>query len=118
MANGNRSRLKGQRGERAWLRLVYDRLSDLLPEAWKLRDIDQTQVGGGDKTIGPFLVEVKWDENISVGRAWRQAKGNSSIAGKRTVLVYKRNREPFIHLVEMDIDQFCDYVSSYLEGEK
>lgn len=85
-------RNKGQRGEREAAKLFLD---DLGIDAE--RNLQQTRAGGYDLSGVPFFaVEVKRHESPNVTTFWRQALRQGEDTGLMPVVMYRRNRQPWI----------------------
>lgn len=118
---GINSRDKGARGEQQSCKLLGN---------WWKSDFARTPSSGGFKTkkfredwnaegdivtpdeTFPFSVEVKWQEEWTLDHIltspkskvwdwWEQAKRETA-TGKKTLLVFKRNRNPFFVMMRLD----------------
>lgn len=109
--NGKRSRDKGAQGEREFLNMLSERLGIPLK-----RNLGQYQEGGVDnQQIADMAIEIKRAKILSMGRAWRQACMNAAELNKRPVLAYRLDRSKWKIIVQMDVEQFCDYASDLME---
>lgn len=106
---GASQRLKGQRGENELAGLLRDWLGDDTVN----RLLGASRDGGhdiGGLTLDGIALEVKRHETRSLGVWWAQAEKQAEAAGKRPVLAYRANRQPWRFMVEMDGPEFCDWL--------
>ena len=134
-------RSKGQRGERDIMKLLNDQVIDIrkeaqLPPLDKIdlpfqRNQNQSAVGGSDlsNVIG-LEIEVKVQEQLSIGSWWRQTVGSAGRTGGIPILAYKQsykgwkfcmyggisigpNRSRFITKCQIDKECFVVWFRAY-----
>lgn len=95
-----RSRDKGARGEREFLKALGAELGELLT-----RNLQQTREGGADcLCVKGWAIEVKRCESLSRPAWWRQAVEQAERRGVEPMLAYRRNREPWRVWVKPGVD--------------
>ena len=94
---GAASRNKGAKSEREAARLIQGWLNAAgIAGADMRRNVDQAPSGGFDLLGLPWLaVEVKRVESALQGQWWRQAVAQGEREGRKPVLMYRRNRQPW-----------------------
>jgi hypothetical protein len=92
---GSFAKNKGANGEREaakwlakWLQLKE------VPD----RNLEQVRSGGHDLLVPPFVIEVKRCETISKAAWWKQVVAATK-EGQCSVVMYRRNRQPWRFLV-------------------
>ena len=106
---GKKSRTKGKTGEREFINLIRG----FFPSTEITRNLNQTRNGGHDiDGLDGWAVEVKRQENLSIGRWWGQAVKQAAEINARPALAYRQNREPWKILVEMDLNALKPPLSS------
>ena len=130
------SRSKGQRGEREVRDLIQIIVDDVATEKNLLfapeikRNLVQSREGGHDLVGIPGLaVEVKFQENIQVGKWWEQTLRQAKTEKARPVLIYRRKHQPWRVVmigalvlgdntlpatVTIEIETFRDWLREYL----
>lgn len=111
---GKRSREKGIE----WEQEIAREHRGLFPKAG--RGIAQTQ-GGSDAAsdvegCGPYSIECKWVENLSLRASWAQAKARAAACGKIPVLAIKQTVRatkfgappPPLKLVAVELSDWID----------
>lgn len=83
--SGAGARRKGARGENEVCKI----LTRLVGEK-HVRNLDQTREGGGDVSWGPFLLEVKTTETVSMPAWQRQAVASAVAKGMIPAVVWRR----------------------------
>ena len=114
-------RSKGQRGEREIADMLNSIIADICAElgfdeetcAKALTTVQrnqmQTAVGGNDLTnCFGMSIEVKRQENLSVGTWWKQCVASAKRNGELPVLIYRQNRKAW---------RIRTYVQLYYPGE-
>ena len=120
------SRQKGQRGEREVCKILAEQLGG----EYK-RNLSQTQDGGYDVLgLEGWAIEVKFQENLSIEKWWKQAVEQSS-KDKKPVLFFRKSRTDWRVVVPyadnfisdeyysvIPIDIFCITVRTELDRRK
>lgn len=120
---GRMQRNKGATAERELCRLLSEHLGTGV-----VRNLEQSRSGGHDLNgVGPFALEVKRQESLSLSAWWRQAVMQAERCGLRPALAFRQNRRPWRFLVrlqdinpclngehtaETDLEGFCAVVLS------
>ena len=91
---GNMSRRKGASAEREVFKLIGAKLGISVE-----RNLTQTRDGGYDTRIGPWSIEVKRCEALAVPAWWKQACEQADASGGLPMLLYRRNRYPWLGVV-------------------
>lgn len=86
--SGAGARRKGARGENEVCKLLTE-----IVGTKHVRNLDQTREGGGDISWGPFLLEVKTTETVSMPAWQRQAVASAEKRGDVPAVVWRRKAE-------------------------
>ena len=87
---GKMSRNKGANGEREFA-ILLSHISDMDVK----RKLGASREGGSDIEWKNWSIEVKRHEKLNIERWWEQAKRQAKKEGKRPLLAWRRNREPW-----------------------
>ncbi len=94
---GKMQRSKGATGERELCRLLSEHLDTVI-----VRNLEQSRSGGHDLTgVGGFALEVKRQEQLSIGAWWQQALEQAERAGLKPALAYRQSRKPWKFIVRL-----------------
>lgn len=122
---GNKSRRKGQTGEREFIHLLTDFLGEGIT-----RNLDQVRDGGSDvKGVPGWAIEIKRAAKPLLSSWWDQAERQAE--GKTPALAYRLDRQPWrvrvpLHALngmhgrglewttEMSVEAFCAVVRKSL----
>lgn len=86
--SGAGARRKGARGENEVCKILTE-----IVGTKHVRNLDQTREGGGDISWGPFLLEVKTTETVSMPAWQRQAVASAEKGGDVPAVVWRRKAE-------------------------
>lgn len=86
--SGAGARRKGARGENEVCKILT-----AIVGTKHVRNLDQTREGGGDISWGPFLLEVKTTETVSMPAWQRQAVASAKKGGDVPAVVWRRKAE-------------------------
>lgn len=89
-ARGKRNRAKGARAEREVCQLIT-----AITGTEVKRELSQTRDSGSDVRWGPFLLEVKYHQNVAMPAWQKQASDNADEAKLVPAVVYRRPEEQF-----------------------
>lgn len=98
-ARGKRNRAKGARAEREVCHII-----NAITGGEVKRELSQTRDSGSDVRWGPFLLEVKFHQNVAMPAWQKQASANAAQAGMVPAVVYRRPEEQF--WVSLPFDAF------------
>lgn len=88
--SGNRSRNRGQRGERELCSLLSDELGIVVK-----RNLSQTRGGGADcLEIEGWSVEIKFQETLNINAWWQQTLDQCE-GNNEPVLFYRKSHQPW-----------------------
>lgn len=90
-------RRKGASAERELVRLLSEHL-----DVTVTRNLNQSRDGGCDLLgVGPFALECKRQEKLSLASWWRQAVTQAEAAELIPVLAYRQSRQPWRFVVPL-----------------
>ena len=93
-------RLKGQRGERDFLKCLSAELGEALT-----RNLQQTREGGADcLCVRGWAIEIKRQEALSRPAWWMQAVEQAQRHQVQPMLAYRRSREPWRVWIKPGVD--------------
>ena len=103
-----RSRDKGKVGERELANLLVNELGGTVKRA-----LGQERDGGSDLDCADYplvdwAVQIKRVENLSLGRAWKQAVRDAGT--RRPIVAHRSNGAPWTFYVALDLAEFCEFV--------
>lgn len=95
-------RLKGQRGERDYLKKLTIAFSQKTIDIELYRNLQQTRGGGADcLMLKGAAIEIKYQKILKLSAWWRQAI-HQAVDDLLPVLAYRQNRKPWTVLVPYD----------------
>lgn len=111
---GRASRLKGQRGEREFFKI----LSELLGYDIK-RNLSQTRDGGADSLcVDGWMIEVKYREQSQLGKWWRKIYFDATNSDRKPLLAYRANHKEWVCAISaqdiFDLDDDIKYCFEYV----
>lgn len=74
------------------------------------RNLMQTREGGFDLEGLPYAVEVKRQERLALPAWLSQAKAQTTKEHPLAVVIFRRSREPWRVLIEMNLEQFAEHI--------
>jgi hypothetical protein len=109
MSRGRSARTKGAAAEREFFKLLNERLS---PESMHFqRNILQSRIGGLDSEAHhPVAIEIKRQERVMIGK-WLEQLREAAEFGQTRALAYRQNKDTWHVLIDMDVDEFCDFLA-------
>ena len=97
LMSGNRSRNRGQRGERELMSMLSEELGLNLN-----RNLSQTRGGGADCVDIPgFSIECKYQETLNLNSWWQQTLDQAG--ADEPILFYRQSRQPFKAMVLLSL---------------
>lgn len=95
---GKSQRNKGRAGERDFLNQLGELIGQRLD-----RNLSQSDGGGADCISLPgYAIEVKRQEQLSIGAWWKQATEQAEKAGAVPALAYRQSRKPWAVVLPLE----------------
>ena len=110
---GNKSRNKGQTGEREIIQLLRPIINEVYQKYSSLeipmleRNQNQSNLGGYDIVgIDWLALEIKRQETLQLNTWWQQTSKQAK-QNQTPVLIYRQNNKPWTVMLELEIDIGC-----------